>query len=337
MIRIPPIMFVVSLCAVVLSSTWADGRTRPNIVLLVSDDQRPDTIHALGNDVIRTPHLDRLVAEGCSFTRATCSNPICTPSRAEILTGCSSLRNGVHDFGGKIDPELPLMPRWFADAGYATWYVGKWHNDGVPTKRGYDHTNGLFRGGGGKFYKPQVDWSGRDVTGYVGWIFQSDNGDMFPDRGVGLTPEISSHFAEAAIEFIDSADERPFFLHVNFTAPHDPLLLPPGYEDAYRPDDIPLPDNFLAEHPFDHGNFKGRDELLFDFPRTSTETRREIARITLSLRISTSRSAASSMPCVTPVRSRTRSSFTPAITVWLWEVMGCVASRTCTSTRSASP
>ena len=250
---------------------------RPNVLLIVSDDQRPDTIHALGNELIETPNLDRLVTEGCAFTRATCGNPICTPSRAEILTGSCSFRNGVNDFGGKIKPDIPLMPRWFQNAGYRTWYVGKWHNDGTPIERGYDRTNGLYRGGGGKWYKPQVDFAGRPVTGYRGWIFQNDEGEVFPDRGVGLTGNISQNFADAAIELLKQESDKPFFLHVNFTAPHDPLMLPTGYEAKYLPAKMKLPLNFLAEHPFDHGNFAGRDEKLFQWPRTPTETRSELA------------------------------------------------------------
>jgi arylsulfatase A-like enzyme len=250
---------------------------RPNVLLIVSDDQRPDTIHALGNDLIDTPNLDRLAREGCAFTRATCGNPICTPSRAEILTGSCSFRNGVNDFGRKIAPDIPLMPRWFQDAGYQTWYVGKWHNDGTPIERGYDRTNGLYRGGGGKWYKPQIDFADRPVTGYRGWIFQNDKGEKFPDLGVGLTGDISAKFADAAIELLEQESDKPFFLHVNFTAPHDPLMLPTGYETKYSPSDMKLPANFLVEHPFDHGNFDGRDEKLFKWPRTSAETRAEIA------------------------------------------------------------
>ena len=146
--------------AVLLNGGLVIAAGRPNVLLIVSDDQRPDTIAALGNGVIQTPSLDRLVSEGTAFTRATCGNPICTPSRAEILSGCSSFRSGVIDFGKPIDPDLPLMARWFADAGYRTSYVGKWHNDGLPTQRGYSQTNGLYRGGGGKWYEPQVDWAG---------------------------------------------------------------------------------------------------------------------------------------------------------------------------------
>lgn len=250
---------------------------RPNILLIVSDDQRPDTIHALGNSIIRTPSLDRLVEEGSAFTRAICANPICTPSRGEILTGCTGFRSGVIDFGGKIDPQLPTMARWFAAAGYATCYVGKWHNDGRPTEHGYDFTKGLYHGGGSKFAKPATDFAGRPTTGYTGWIFQDDEQNLFPEKGVGLTPEISQHFADAAIEVIQAADENPFFLHVNFTAPHDPLMLPPNWGTTYKPDEMALPKNFLPEHPFDHGNFDGRDEKLFLWPRTPEETRREIA------------------------------------------------------------
>jgi arylsulfatase A-like enzyme len=169
------------------------------------------------------------------------------------------------------------MPAWFRSAGYTTCYVGKWHNDGLPVQRGYDFTQGLYRGGGGRFAKPAVDFAGRPVTGYRGWIFQDDAGNLFPEKGVGLTPDISRHFADAAIDVIQSPQKKPFFLHVNFTAPHDPLLLPPEWETVYRAEDMRLPANFLSEHPFDHGNFDGRDEQLFQWPRTPEETRRELA------------------------------------------------------------
>lgn len=258
-------------------------RARPNIVFLLADDQRPDTIHALGNQAIQTPHLDRLVKEGTSFTRAICANPICTPSRAEILTGATGFRNGVLDFGRRINPELALWPRAMKEAGYRTWYVGKWHNDGRPTERGFERTNGLFAGGGGKWWgKSDVpqhprDHNGRVVTGYKGWVLQTDAGQLQPKRGVGLMPEISRTFADSAIELIRTQPDGPFFLQVCFTAPHDPLLMPPGFEKKYDPNTLPLPKNFLPEHPFDHGNFMGRDEQLFEWPRTPEMVRRELA------------------------------------------------------------
>lgn len=256
---------------------------RPNVLFLLTDDQRPDTIHALGNSRIETPNLDRLVREGTSFTRAICANPICTPSRAEILTGASGFRNGVFDFGRQIHPEMALWPRTMKEAGYRTWYVGKWHNDGRPTQRGFERTNGLYAGGGGKWWGqsdyPQHlrDHNGREVTGYRGWVFQTDDRKLLPERGIGLMPDISGTFADAAIELIQTKPKAPFFLQVNFTAPHDPLHMPPGFENKYDPKSMPLPKNFLPKHPFDHGNYEGRDEKLFEWPRTPQMVRKELA------------------------------------------------------------
>ena len=250
-----------------------------NVLLLVSDDQRPDTIAALGNDEIRTPNLDKLARRSMVMRQAVCANPICTPSRAEILSGCSSFRNGVLDFGGKLRPELVMWPESMRLNGYQTWYVGKWHNDHRPPHHGYSNCQGLYAGGGGKWWTPKTDWRGNEVTGYRGWIFQSaDGSEKYPDRGVGLTADISAKFADAAIEVIKQRKpDSPLFLHVNFTAPHDPLLIPKGKRYHYEPSELSVPPNFLAEHPFDHGNFNGRDEKLLPWPRTEDMVQRTLA------------------------------------------------------------
>ncbi len=231
----------------------------------------------LGNRAISTPHLDGLVREGTSFLRASCASPICVASRAELLTGCTIFRNGALH-GGAIDPQLPRWADTMRRAGYHTWYVGKWwRSEGKPADTGYEESQGLFGAGSARGSGEQTDWAGRPVTGFKNWMFQTDDGRLFPERGVGLTAAISSRLADAAIGFIRRKPERPFFLQVNFTAPHDPLLMPPGYEKRYDPEAIPLPANFLPEHPFDHGNFRGRDELLFPWPRTSKMVREELA------------------------------------------------------------
>ncbi|OHB84866.1 MAG: choline-sulfatase [Planctomycetes bacterium RBG_16_64_12] len=250
---------------------------RPNVLLLVSDDQRPDTIRALGNPIIHTPHLDSLVREGTAFTRAIAPNPICVPSRAEIMTGCDGFRNHVGVSSNRMNPELMRWADCMRQAGYHAWYVGKWMNDGRPTTQGYEESDGLFAEGGAPWWVDQVDYHGRPVTGYRGWVFQGDKGIKFPEKGVGLTPGIDKEFADAAIRFIRRKWETPFFLHVNFTAPHDPLLMPPGYEGKYDPEKIPLPPNFLPRHAFDHGNFEGRDEKLLPWPRTPKDVREDLA------------------------------------------------------------
>ena len=258
-----------------------DAGSKPNVLLIVTDDQRPDTIAALGNELIDTPNLDRLVKRGITFEQATCANPLCVPSRAEILTGCSSFRNGVlmGRGGERIDPKLTLLPAAMTAGGYHAWYSGKWMNDGKPLARGYQETRGLFGSGGGTWKKGEIilGRKGRPVTGYRNWTFKDAKGNPELDKGIGLTSLTDKYVADGALEFLKRKTDKPFFLHVNFTGPHDPLIYPPGYENRYKPADLKLPPNFLPRHPFDHGNLEGRDERLLPWPRTKQDILDEIA------------------------------------------------------------
>lgn len=262
-----------------ITCTAARGAApRPNIVFLLADDMRPDCLSALGHPVIQTPHLDALARQGVMFTRAVAAYPICYVSRAEILTGTTAFRNGVGYRGNAIDPALRTWAGTLRDAGYLTWYCGKWHNDGRPTQRGYRETRGLYSAGGAaKGTAPLPDHAGRPATGYVGWTFKTDDGRVELEKGVGLTPDTDRYIGDAAVELVRRRPEQPFFLHVNFTAPHDPRLLPPGYERAYDPAAIPLPVNFRPQHPFEHGNLSGRDERLLPKPLMESDLRAELA------------------------------------------------------------
>ena len=278
------------LCVVLAASTalaaeksQQQSRPRPNVLLLLSDDQQPDTIAALGNTQLQTPNLDGLVRNGTVFTRAISPCPLCSPSRAEIMTGCSVFRTRM---GGNVPrstkralpADLPSWAKTMRAAGYHTWYVGKWHNVGRPSDWGYQECQALFGQGDRNWPNDiQFDWKGRKITGAPGCVFQTDEGKLLRERGVGSKPTITKDFADAAIDFINRTPRKPFFLQVSFTAPHDPLFLPPGYEGRYRPQEIPLPVNFLPEHPFDTGYLKTRDELLFDWPRTPEAVRDELA------------------------------------------------------------
>ena len=257
----------------------ANAAAKPNFLVIVSDDQRPDTIRALGNRHIHTPNLDRLVREGTTFTRATCAFPLCVPSRAEILTGSTGWRNGVPFAGGRLRPEMAFWADTLRNAGYHAWYSGKWMNDGSPKTRGYEETSGLFSSGGAGAdgRKPRYGRKGRLITGYRGWTFKTNDGRAELDKGIGLVGETSRYIADGAIALLNRKPAKPFFLHVNFTAPHDPLVIPPGYEGKYDPKKIPLPKNYRTAHPFDHGNYAGRDEKLLPWPRTEADVREEIA------------------------------------------------------------
>ncbi len=228
-------------------------QTRPNILFLFADDQRFNTIRALGNDVVHTPNFDSLVENGMTFTHAFVPIPICTPSRAALLTGCTGFRSGVRFFGEKINPALPTWPRTMAENGYLTWYTGKWHNDGTPDTRGFQEVRRPFNRGMGSHIMT-FEENGRTVTGFS-----------------------SELFADAAIEFLNSNPLNPFFMFVSFTAPHDPRMPPEKYRAMYDPEKIPVPQNFLPEHPFDNGELRVRDEKLLPWPRTPEAVRGEIA------------------------------------------------------------
>ena len=256
------------------------GAERLNIVLIVSDDQRPDTIHALGNQAIRTPNLDRLALRGTTFDRAYAGYPICHVSRAQILTGCDAFRALPEYPRGSIDPSLATLAGTLGAAGYHTCYSGKWHNDGHPLQRGYSCTGGLYSSGGAKeVVLPPVDERGRPLTGYRGWTFKDAKNRPELEKGVGLRPDNSRHVADGAIEVMRAAPtDKPFFLHVNFAFPHDPRQWPEGMRNLYDPASMPIPRNFAPQHPFDHGNLNGRDELLVPKPLKEEDVREELAR-----------------------------------------------------------
>ena len=263
-------------CAFITSRAVA---AMPNILFVVSDDQRPDTIHALGNAVIETPNLDRLVASGTSFSRAYAGYPICHVSRAQMLTGTHAFKALPKYPGGAIDPKLATLAGTLQAAGYHTCFTGKWHNDGHPMQRGYTTMSGLYSSGGGKGTTERTtDERGRAITGYRGWTFKDEHDKPDLDKGVGLLPDNSRHVADGAIRAITSAPKaKPWFVHVNFAFPHDPRQWPDGMKNRYDPAKIPLPANFAPKHPFDHGNLDGRDELLLPTPRTEAAVREELA------------------------------------------------------------
>lgn len=263
----------------------ASRDTRPNVLVLFTDDQRFDTIRALGNQHIHTPHLDSLVESGTAFTRAyimgSFSGAVCMPSRAMLLTGKSLF--DLQEQGGVIPDEHTMLPELFRNSGYVTHGTGKWHNGRSAFARCFAGGGEIFFGGmsdhwnvpayafdpAGKYQARtpviQNPASSNTIT-YKGYEHISD----------GL--HSSELFSREAGSFLENySGTAPFFLYVSYTAPHDPRTMPKSYLDMYDPKDIPLPENFLPLHPFDNGELSIRDEMLAEFPRTEQEIRRHIA------------------------------------------------------------
>lgn len=158
------------------------------------------------------------------------------------------------------------MPEIFRKAGYDTFATGKQHNGKKAFARSFTHGGKIFFGGMSEHYKvPVRDF---DPSG------EYPNEKTYSDEGT----HSSELFADTAVDFLDRRDgDKPFFMYVAFTAPHDPRDMPKQYLDMYDPDSLPIPKNFLPEHPFDNGELKVRDEALAPWPRTHEIVRKHLA------------------------------------------------------------
>lgn len=273
------LVFVAGFSATRLSLHAADEQPRrPDIVFIVADDLRADVMSVYGGPV-KTPNLEALAARGSLFRRATCGYPICHISRTEMLTGRSVVAEASTGKAVPFQPQWALWPQVMRRAGWHTVHLGKWHVEGTPWNRGYVETVALFSAGGAKGLPLTFPLSAtqREVTGYVGWTFKTNENAPLPEFGVGLTPNTDVRIADGTMDVIRKNPKQPLFLHVNFTAPHDPLHWPVDRENRFRPEEVVLPKNFLAEHPFDHGNLRGRDEMIVPAPRTAEDVQRERA------------------------------------------------------------
>ncbi len=230
---------------------------RPNILWVCTDQQRFDTVAALGNPAVRTPNLDRLVAQGTAFSHAYCQNPICTPSRASFMTGRYPSAVGVTTNGNDFFPsreEDTLVSRLLAEAGYDCGLVGKLHIAGC-SERAEPRVNDGFRVFDWS-HSPRPLWDQRDHA-YARWL--ADKGldpaevlrlrDTRKDRAIVPTAEQDNvppehhHLtwaAERAEQFVRSA-RSPWLLCMNIFEPHPPFNPPYEYFKRYRPDDLPGP------------------------------------------------------------------------------------------------
>lgn len=242
-------------------------KERPNIVFLFTDDQRFDTIRALGNPEIQTPNLDRLVRSGVSFTRAHImggtSGAVCIPSRAMLLTGRTLFH--LQSEGGVIPDEHTMLPETLKQVRYITFGTGKWHNGRSAYARCFAQGGNIMFGGMSDHLQVPV--------------YDFDPEGQYPGEKRYTGEKFSSElFSDKAIEFLRSSEKNsPFFLYVAYTAPHDPRMAPEEFASLYSPERIEVPPNFLPEHPFDNGEMKVRDELLAPLPRTPEIAQRHIA------------------------------------------------------------
>ena len=205
-------------------------KKRPNIVFIFSDDHASHALSCYGSKINQTPHLDRIANEGMIFANCFCTNSLCGPSRAVILTGKHSHINGFKQNGNRFNAAQQTFPKLLQTAGYQTAIVGKWHLGTEPT--GFNYWQ-ILRGQG-TYYNPNM----KEIDNPKGV------------KHVGYTTDI---ITDVALDFLKNKRDRdkPFMLMYQNKAPHRNWQPGPKYLDMYDGVTIPEPDNL-----FD--NYEGR-------------------------------------------------------------------------------
>ncbi len=229
----------------------------PNLIVFLTDQQRADTLGAYGNDQIKTPHLDALAQRGLLFENFYVANPICSPSRASLLTGLYPHRHGTWKNNIPLNLEVPILVEMLDKGAYSSAYYGKWHlGNEIFGQRGFtdfDSTEIYQKG-----WSPDKDHAKR--SGYYHFLLEHD---IHPDTPFGhsrdlanrLPKELSKpvYLAQKGIEFLDAHRQEPFVLFLSFLAPHavaDHHQGPPFnnvYEDLYDPEDMQIPATFFED------------------------------------------------------------------------------------------
>lgn len=223
------IQVFIALALVVALQGRAQG---PNVVFIMSDDHAANAISAYGGwmkDFLKTPNIDRIAEEGMLLRNVFCNNAICSPSRASIITGQYSHRNGVMDLNGTIAADAPYMMEGFRDGGYQTALIGKWHLESLP--RGCDFYEILQ--GQGSYYDPYF------LRGSVA-------GPQEPIRYTGYTTDV---ITDRTLDWLDRRDpDKPFLLMMQHKAPHDKWEPAQRHLDLYEDAVLPEPSTLFDDH-----------------------------------------------------------------------------------------
>ncbi len=217
-----------------------DGR--PNVLIIMTDQQRADSIHALGAQWMQTPNMDRLVNEGCSFINACTCNPVCIPARHSLLTGLYSRDHGAADNQQvKLPADMPRLPQIMADAGWRTEAIGKMHFTPAQTHHGFH-----------KMQTQEELYTNRGDDDYAMWLVDNGLGHVKHVHGIrnplGFTPQRSqldpahhptTWVGNRTVDAIKRNTKRPFFMWSSFIHPHYPCAVPDAYADMYKGADIP--------------------------------------------------------------------------------------------------
>lgn len=199
---------------------------KPNVIIILTDDMGYGDLSFTGNNNIHTPNIDSLALRGASFSNFYVS-PVCSPTRAELLTGRYHPRSGVHGTsagGERLDLDATTIAEMFKKAGYKTGLFGKWHNGMQypyhPNARGFDEFYGFASGHWGDYFSPKL---------------LERNGKLVQGKGY-----IVDDFTKKALTFIDQHRQRPFFVMLTYNTPHSPMQVPDRWWEQFDENKIEM-------------------------------------------------------------------------------------------------
>lgn len=217
-------MRLICLLLLALTPVFAPAN-QPNIIVILTDDQGWGDLSHTGNTNLSTPHIDSLATDGASFDRFYVQ-PVCSPTRAEFLTGRYHQRSGVYSTsagGERLDLDEVTIGDTFQAAGYRTGAFGKWHNGMQypyhPNGRGFDEFYGFCSGHWGHYYSPMLEHNGTIVKG-----------ERF----------VVDDFTDKAMDFIEESGEEPFFVYLPYNTPHSPMQVPDEFWDRFKNKEIAM-------------------------------------------------------------------------------------------------
>lgn len=237
----------------------SDTTTQPNVLFIMTDQQRFDTIASLGNEHIYTPNLDRLVERGLSFTSGYSTGPVCVPARCTVRTGCqtptiriftNAHAKPVHGQAETMEERCggPYLAKTMRDLGYRTFGVGKFHARPWDEDLGYDlhlHCQELYGTPERRAADDYAAWLHREHPEYDHLeVLMGERTEMY------YMPQMSAQPADCAaegwtsaraVEQLEVADNRPYFGFVSFIGPHPPFAPPVPFNRMYDPDRMPNP------------------------------------------------------------------------------------------------
>lgn len=237
------------------------SKVRPNVIFILADDHAAPAISSYNGRLNHTPNLDRLATEGARLTNTFCTNSICAPSRASILTGKYSHKNGMVDNLLPFDGDQMTFPKLFQNVGYETALIGKWHLKSDP--QGFDYWK-IFPtpNDQGDYYRPEFSEMGKRET------------------HTGYATDLITDFS---LEWLKNREkEKPFCLLYQHKAPHGPWLPDSKYFDLYDDEDKPVPDNFFDDFQNRHEGLKTQEATIARHmsPRLLKTTESPPARMT---------------------------------------------------------